>query len=154
VSTGQSSFCDQSYSACGRKCKRRQSDDAVKYPPGTALPYVPQPVPPSPQPTSSIYSEPAVSPSNQFRRSQSYRSYSGRPMYSPANFPLSSSPRGSPTIRVVPKSKSEAGKGQGRKDNGDDSKPYTSETRIDDDTDGRKNANVRTLRNFLAGGTQ
>lgn len=130
LSPGRSPLCDGSYIPCGPNCKRRQSDDVVKYPPGTALPYVPQHFPPSPQPTSSTYSEPPITPSNQFRRSQSYRSYSGRPMYSPANFPLSSSPYGSPTIRVVAKSEAEPGDHQGRKNKDDNS---VSDTTLGDD---------------------
>jgi hypothetical protein len=70
-------------------------------PPGIALLYAPEHDQATPQPTSSVYSEPPVTPSSRFRRSYSYRSYSGRIMYSPVNFPTTSSPYGTPTIRKV-----------------------------------------------------
>lgn len=68
---------------------------------GVALPYVPPPLP-TPQPASSVYSSPdPVTPSDLYRRHSSYRSYSGKLMYSPVRFPPDSSPYGTPTIRVV-----------------------------------------------------
>ena len=104
----ESSQCDLRHCSCDHHSNSTSADD---FPPGTALPYAPEPFPQSPAPPSSVYSETPATPSSLYRRNHSYRSYSGRAMYSPANFPLSSSPYGTPTIRMVGKSALDLGGG-------------------------------------------
>lgn len=100
-------LCDTCHIPYG--CDRESQRECACVPPGTALPYAPEPFPQSSPVASSSYSEPPATPSEVYRRSHSYRSYSGRAMYSPANFPLSSSPYGTPTIRMVQKSALDVG---------------------------------------------
>lgn len=105
-----------------------------EYPPGTALPYKPDCLPLHQPDASSVYAETPATPPN---RSHSYRSYSGRAMYSPARFSaLSSSPYGTPTIRKVTRSFTDVKSSDSGHSKDDDAKTWLTETTVDDETFG------------------